>query len=82
MEALHTHWNFLNCIGEMDGKYVQLQCPFNSGSYHFNYKSSFSIVLLAVVDADYKFLYVDVGCNGRISDDGVFRNSSLSNALA
>ena len=66
----------------MDGKHVQLKCPFNSGSYYFNYKSSFSIVLLALVDADYEFLYVDVGCNGRISDGGVFRNSSLTNVLS
>ena len=43
---------------------------------------SFSIVSLALVDADYRFLHVDVGCNGRISDGGVFRNSSLSNALS
>ena len=55
--------------------------PSNSGSYYFNYKHSFSVVLLAVVDADYKFLYIDVGCNGRISDGGVFRNSTLSTAL-
>ena len=33
-----------------------------------------------LVDADYKFIYVDDGCNGRISDDGVFRNVSLSKA--
>ena len=66
----------------MDGKHVQLKCRFNSGSYYFNYKSSFSIVLLALVDADCKFLYVDVGCNDRISDGGIFRNSSLSNALS
>ena len=25
-------------------------------------------MLLALEDADYKFLYEDVGCNGRISD--------------
>jgi len=36
---------------------------------------------MAVVDADYKFIYVDVGCNGRISDGGVFRNSTFSEAL-
>ena len=80
-EAFHTHWNFPNCIGAVGGKHVQLKCPFNSGSYYFNCKSSFSIVSLVLVDADYKFLYVDVGCNGRIRDGGDFRNSSLSNAL-
>ena len=65
----------------MDGKHVHLKCPFNSGLYYFNCKSSFSIVLLVLIDADYTFLYADVGYNCRISDGGVFRNSSLSNAL-
>ena len=74
-------WNFPNCIGALDGKHIKVKCPARSGSYYFNYKGSFSIVLLALVDADYKFIYVDVGCNGRIGDSGVFRNSALSRAL-
>ena len=53
----------------------------NSGSYYFTYKGIFSIVLLGLVDADYKFIYVDIGCNGQISDGRVFRNSTLSSAL-
>jgi len=36
---------------------------------------------MGLVDADYKFIYIDVGCNGRISDGGVFRNGHLSKAL-
>ena len=38
-------------------------------------------MLFAVVDVNCKFLYVDVGCNGRVSDGGVFKNSSLFTAL-
>ena len=35
----------------------------------------------AVVDADYQFLYVDVGAEGRMSDGGVFAHCSLFTAL-
>ena len=54
-------WQFLNCVGAIDGKHVPLINPFNSGSTYFSYKSFFSIVLLALVDADYEFLYVSIG---------------------
>ena len=38
--------------------------------------------LFCLVDAKYKFIYIDVGCNRRSSDAGLFRNSSLSLALS
>ena len=74
-------WGFPNCVGALDRKHINIKCPKNTGSYHFNYEGTFSLVLLGLVDADYKFIYVDVGCNGRISDGGVSRNASLSKAL-
>lgn len=36
---------------------------------------------MGVADANYKLIYVDVGCNGRISDGGVLNNCSLYDAL-
>lgn len=39
------------------------------------------MALLAVADADYKLIYVDVGGRGRRSDGGLWELSSLHNAL-
>ena len=80
-EQFAQQWNFDNCCGALDGKHIVITPPTKTGSEYFNYKKNFSIVLLALVDADYKFLYVDVGTNGCISDGGVFANSTLSRDL-
>ena len=61
----------------MDGKHIAIFNPPHSGSLFYNYKWFYSVVLLALVKHNYQFLYVNVGCQGRLSDGAVFKNSDL-----
>ncbi|CAF4947221.1 unnamed protein product [Pieris macdunnoughi] len=70
-------FSFPRCLGAIDGKHITILAPAHTGSEYFNYKGSFSIVLLALVDSDYCFLFADIGTQGRISDQGVLNQSNL-----
>ena len=76
-----ARWNFPNACGAIDGKHVAIMCPPNSGSYFYNYKGFYSLVLLAIVDADYQFIYIDVGSEGRANDASIWRQSSFYRKL-
>lgn len=81
-DKYYSRWNYPNCCAAIDGKHIRIVCPPNTGSLHFNYKSFFSSVLMAMVDADCKFLSIDVGAYGREGDAGVFRESVFGRQIA
>ena len=76
-EGFDRRWKFPLCLGAIDGKHCDIFKPPNSGSHFRNYKQRFSVILMACVDADYKFTMIDVGQSGANNDAGVFRNSSF-----
>jgi len=76
-----TQWNIPNCIGAVDGKHVRIRCPSQSGSLFYNYKKYFSAVLMAVSDANYKFIFVDVGAYGCEGDSSIFQKSDFCKSI-
>ena len=65
----------------MDGKHILIKYPKEDRSTFFSYKGFHSLVLLGLVDINYKFIFIDVGWQGRIHDGGAFRNTELNNRL-
>ena len=72
MKKFKTRWNVLHAVGALDGKHITIKKPRKSGSNYYNYKDLFSLLLLALVDAEYRFLWVNVGSSGSSSDAHIF----------
>ena len=67
-------WQLHHALGAIDGKHVIIKCPKKEGSLYHDYKGFHSIILMALVGANYEFLWVDVGANGSASDCQVFND--------
>ena len=80
-EDFEEEWNYPHCIGAIDGKHINMECPQNAGSAYFNYKSFHSIVLLAICDAKYCFTFVDIGAYGSTNDASVLSNTTYGKAF-
>ena len=58
-----------------------LQSQRHSVNEYFNYKTSITIVRFTLLDANYSFMFVDDGCQGRISDSRTVMNTELHKSL-
>ena len=70
-------WNFPHALGALDRRHIPIRCPQGGGSLFRNSKCFQSIVLLALVDGDSKFLWVDMGAAGSTSNARIFKHTDL-----
>ena len=76
-----TKWNLPHVIGTLDGKHIRIRCRARAGSLYHNYNGFFSMVLLAVCDANYRFIWYDFEQYGSSNDSGVLFNSTIGELL-
>lgn len=73
-------WNFPNCLGALDDKHCIIRASSRFSSLYYNYKKTFSVVLMAVCDYNYKFIF-DVGSYGSHNDANTFSESEIGKLL-
>ena len=72
-EKFKNKWNVPHVVAALDGKNITMKKPKKSGNEYYNYKGFFSLVLLALVDAEFRFC----GSSGYCSDSQIFDRSDL-----
>ena len=80
-EDFYVRWNVPHACGALDGKHIAIKKPSGTGTMYHNYKGFFSIVMMALVDADYKFMWIDVGGLGSQSGAQIYNQSKLKESL-
>ncbi|XP_037508358.1 uncharacterized protein LOC119384138 [Rhipicephalus sanguineus] len=68
-------------VGALDGCHFPVSPPKEYASDYYNYKGWYSVILLALVDHNYMFRFINVGSPGRCHDAHVYHQSSLSRLI-
>ena len=74
VEKFKTRRNVPHAVRALDYHHEEAK---KSGSDSYNDKGFFSLLLLALVDAEYIFLWIDCGSSGSSSDTQIFNGSDL-----
>ena len=69
------------CCGSMDGTFMKIRKPVVWGDAYWCYKSFPAIIVLATVNADGLYTYIDAGRAGSLGDAFTFNQSQLQRNL-
>ncbi len=80
-QEFEEKWDHPLGLGALDGMHCQVQRFGHSGSLFYNFKSYFSVVLLALVDANNRLLHVDIGGACGSNNAGILQASTFQDAM-
>ena len=81
---MEEFWQFPCTWAALDGCHIPMKCPPGGLSackeYH-NFKNFYSIVLMALVDSNYRFVWGSCGFPGNSHDSVIFQSTNLWNSI-
>lgn len=81
---MESQWQFPYAFSAVDGCHLPIKCPpggKESNKEYHNFKEFYSIVLMALVDADYRFIWASSGIPGNTHDSMIFQSTDLYNRI-
>ena len=80
MTQFEQEWQFPCCFGAVDGSHLPIKCPKGGQEaqkeYH-NFKKFYSIVLMAIVDYKYRFIWASCGYPGNSHDSIILQSTNI-----
>ena len=77
IRSYENKWDFPMCAGAIDGTHIPIRAPIESNVEYVNRKGYHSILMQAVVDANYLYMDVVIGWPGSVHDARVFSNPEI-----
>ena len=84
MLDMDEEWQFPYAFCGIDGSHLPIKCPDGGGEamkQYYNFKNFYSVILLALVDAKYRFIWCSLGAPGHTHDSTYFQTCSLWNNI-
>ena len=77
---MDAEWQFPYAFAGIDGSHLPIKCPHGGQEamkQYYNFKNFYSVVLLGLVDANYRFIWASLGAPGNTHDSTYFQSTSL-----
>ena len=73
-------WQFLCCWSAVDGCHIPIKCPPGgpeSRKEYYNFKNFYSVIMMGMVDSNYRFIWGTCGFPGNSHDAIIFQSTKL-----
>ena len=80
MAKFGEEWQFPYAFAAVNGSHLPIKCPKGGAQamkQYFNFKGFYSIVLMALVDTEYRFIWASVGAPGNTHDSTLMQSTEL-----